>query len=228
MILLLIALLSATSAVQGGVINLTLTEPAHVVLDNCMYFNNTLTSSANLSAGEYAIKITHYCYGTHYIEVRGKGGVERIQVRVEKDPDLGKSVMVLENQTLNLRKRILQLESRNDYLQSLVETLNSINVELYDKLREYTQENKDLRAQVNKLSLMAKNCSEVVDRLENMLTGKNETIDTMEKENLQLRSQLESLNQSLATANTYSEIFRTMFFTTLAFLIGAMFAVLRR
>lgn len=228
MILLLIALLSATSAVQGDVINLTLTEPAYVILDNCMYFNNTLTSSANLSAGEYAIKITHSCYGVHYIEVKGKGGVERIQVKIDKDPDLEKSIIELENHTLNLRERILQLEKRNDYLQSLVETLNSINVELYNRLGEYIQENKNLQDQVNKLNLMVKSYSEMVNELEIMMIGKNKTIDAIEKENLQLRSQVAYLNQSLTTANAYSEIFQMMFFTTLAFLIGAIFAVLRR
>lgn len=228
MILFLIALLSATTAVQGDVINLTLTEPAQVVLDECMYFENTLTSTANLSAGDYAIKITHSCYGSYFIEIKSAKGLETIQVKVEKDSEPESSLVELDNQILNLKKEILQLENRNSYLQNLVETLNSINVELYDRIKEYAEKNRDLKSQVSKLSLMAENCSKVVENLKGILKSKNETVTVLESENAQLKARINSLNQSLTAASSYSEIFRTLFFTTLAFLVGSLFAILRR
>jgi len=228
LILFLIALLSATTAVQGDVINLTLTEPAQVVLDECMYFESTLTSAANLSAGEYMIKITHSCYGSHFIEIKSAKGLETIQVNVGEDNNPENSLVEMDNQILNLKKKILQLENRNSYLQNLVETLNNINVELYDRTKEYAEENKDLRSRVNELSLMAENCSKVVEDLKATLKSKNETLTFLENENVQLKAQIDSLNQSLTAANTYSEIFRTLFFTTLAFLVGLLFAILRR
>ena len=228
MILLVIALLSATTAAQGDVINLTLIQQAQVVLDDCMYFENTLTNSANFTAGEYAIKITHSCYGTHFIEIKSAEGTEIIQVKVEEDKDPEKSLVELDNQILNLKKEISQLQNKNSYLQNLVETLNSINVELYDRAKEYAEENRNLKKELGKLRVMAENCSKVVENLEQLLAGKNETIKSLESENAQLKSQIEVLNQSLLAANSYSEIFRTLFFSTLAFLVGSLFAIFRR
>jgi len=75
---------------------------------------------------------------------------------------------------------------------------------------------------------MMENCSKIVNSLENTLKAKNETIRGLENRVAKLEEKVERLSSDLTISNSYSEIFRNMFFLTLAFLVGTFFAILRR
>jgi len=77
-----------------------------------MYFVDMLSTSENLSAGEYGIKITHSCYGIHVIQIKSADGDETLQIMVEKDEDPEGSLVELDNQVLNLKREVVQLEDK--------------------------------------------------------------------------------------------------------------------
>ncbi|WP_202318424.1 hypothetical protein [Archaeoglobus neptunius] len=229
MIVILLALISATTAVQGDVVNLTLDQPAEVVMDDCMYIEETLTSHENLSAGDYGIKITHSCLGTYYISVKEKGGREQqIALKVEEDPNPRESLKSLDAEIMNLKKEISGLDNKLSYYKSLVETLNSINMELYDRIKGYVGENKRLESELAKYKMLSENCTRVVTSLESLMKSKNETIAHLEQENAKLEGKVKNLTRNLTVMESYTDLFRTMFTVTLAFLVGALFAIFRR
>ncbi len=228
MILLLVALISASTAMQGDVVNLTLTQPAHVILDDCMYFIDTLTTAENLTAGNYSIKITHSCLGDHYIRVETARGTQDIKVIVERDQHPEVSLAEMDREILELKRNVSQLQSNVHYYQALTNTLNSINVELYDRIKECTEKNMKLENDLKKTELMAKNCSDFTRNLEKKLSATNSSLIILKKENEDLKIKLKNINQTLSSVTQLSEVFKVLFFTTLAFLIGAYFSMLRR
>ncbi len=221
-------MLSATTAVQGDVVNLTLSQPAEVVLDDCMYFTDTLTKAENLSEGVYSIKITHSCSGEHFIQLKTAQGTEEIKIVVEKDPNPENSLAEMDKEILELKRNMTQLQNKLHYYEVLTNTLNSINVELYEKIRTYAEKNKALEDELEKTKMMAQNCSKFVRDLEQKLEMTNSSLTELKKENGELRVKLDAINQSLSSSTQLSEVFRVLFFTTLAFLVGSYFSLLRR
>ena len=219
-------MLSATTAVQGDVVNLTLTQPAEVVLDDCMYFTNTLTSAENLSEGVYSIKITHSCSGERFIHVKTAEGTEELRIIVEKDTN--PEVAAMDKEILELKRNLTKLQNKLHYYEVLTNTLNSMNVELYEKIRTYAEKNRELENELEKAKMMAQNCSGYVKDLEQRLEMANSSLAELVKENEGLKTRLNEINESLSSANQLSEIFKVLFFTTLAFLVGTYFSLLRR
>ncbi|MBO8178923.1 MAG: hypothetical protein H0Z19_00335 [Archaeoglobus sp.] len=228
MILLVLAIISATTAFQGDIVNITLDEPAHVTLDDCMYFLETLENSSYLSAGTHSIKITHSCLGSYQIEVKTNRTEYSIPLTVEKDPNPEENVVELESRLLQLSKQIEGLRGEVDYYKKLFEVLNNMNVELYDRIQNYAQENERLKKELEKYKTMASNCTKVVKELEGKVEDLNATLTRLEAENSDLKLQIEDLMSKLSTARTSSETFQTLFFVTLSFLVGSAFALMRR
>jgi len=75
---------------------------------------------------------------------------------------------------------------------------------------------------------MASNCTKVVKDLENEIKEMNNTLNRLETNNSELQLQINDLTSRLSTAKTNLEIFQTLFFLTLSFLVGSAFALLRR
>lgn len=228
MILLLLAIISTTTAFQGDIVNITLNEPARVTLDDCMYFIETLENTSYLSAGKYQIKITHSCLGSYRIEVKTNSSEYTIQLRVDKDPNPEKSVVDLEENLLELSRQIKKLEGEVSYYKKLFEVLNDMNVELYEKIQNYVLENEMLKKELEEYKNMASNCTKVVKDLENEIKEMNNTLNRLETNNSELQLQINDLTSRLSTAKTNLEIFQTLFFLTLSFLVGSAFALLRR
>jgi len=228
LILLLLAILSATTASQGDIVNITLNEPALVTLDDCMYFLETLDNSSHLSAGTHSIKITHSCLGMYQIKVKTNNSDYSISLKVERDPDLEESIVDLEEKVLQLSRQIKNLEGEANYYKKLFEVLNNMNVELYDRIQSYAQENEMLKKELEKYKTMASNCTKVVKQLEEKIEGLNNTLTRLEANNSELQLQVEELTSKLSGAKTNLEIFQTLFFLALSFLVGSAFALLRR
>ncbi len=228
MILLLLAILSATTAFQGDVVNITLNEPALVTLDDCMYFTETLENSSYLTTGTHSIKITHSCLGMYKIKVKTNSSEYTLSLRVERDPDLEESIVNLEEEVLQLTRQIKNLESEANYYKKLFEVLNDMNVELYDRIQSYAQENEMLRKELEKYKTMATNCTKVVNQLEGKIEELNTTLIRLEANNSELLQQVEDLTSKLSTTKANLDIFQTLFFVTLSFLVGSAFALLRR
>jgi len=228
MILLLIAILSVTSVTQGSVFNLTLDQPSYVVLDECMYFEDTLTTKANLSKGTYEVYVTHKCEGTRFIYVYANSSEEVLQVEVVEAQNPAEELAKLDDLVLNLKKRLAEVEGKKSYLESLVETLNSINVELYDRLKEYRTENERLQHELETTKLEVENCTAVIDKLRNDIDEMEQKLTSLESTNARLSEELRMVKSSLGNAVAYLDLFRSLFFFTLAFLVGTYFALMRR
>ncbi len=228
MILLVIAFLSATTAVQGGTINLTLDQPAEVVLDDCMYFQDLLTSSANLSAGTYQIYVSYKCTGVKEIEIKRGSETEVLQINVHEVQDPVSELEKLDEVIFKLKKEINTLKMKNEYLSDLIDTLNSINVELYDKLKKSRSENEKLRKELADAKSASENCSNLLSQLQQDVDRMKGEIQNLQSENAALRLELSQMRNVADSTAAYLEIFRSMFFFILAFLIGSYFALMRR
>lgn len=228
MILLLIALISATTAFQGDVVNLTLNEQATVTLDGCMYFLDTLQNSSTLPPGEYAIKITHSCLGNYQIEIKTNSSTDVVPIKVEKDPDPDESVLAAEQEILDLKKRIKNLEGEVSYYKKLFEVLNQINVDLYDKLQNLATENEALKKELNLYISRAGNYSRLIDELNQKISEMNETISQLRSTNENLKNNISQLESNLSRTSSNLELFQSLFFLTLSFLVGSALALLRR
>ncbi len=228
MILLLLALISATTAFQGDVVNLTLNEQATVNLDECMYFLDTLQNSSTLPAGEYAIKITHSCLGNKQIEIKTSTATDVLTIRVEKDPNPEESLVAAENEVLNLKKEIQRLEGELSYYKKLFDVLNKINVDLYDKLQNLAAENDELRRELELYKSKAGNYSALIEELKSKLSEMNATIAQLQAANEGLQANLSKVELELSRTSANLELFQTLFFLTLSFLVGSAFALMRR
>jgi DNA repair ATPase RecN len=227
-ILLLLALISATTAFQGDVVNLTLNEQATVTLDECMYFLDTLQNSSTLPPGEYGIKITHSCLGNEQIEIRTNTTTDVITIKVEKDPNPEESLVEAENEVLSLRKEVQRLEGEVSYYKKLFEVLNKINVDLYDKLQNLATENDELKRELELYKSKAGNYSQLIDELRLELSKMNETVRQLQATNEDLQANLTKIDAELSRASANLELFQTLFFVTLSFLVGSAFALMRR
>ena len=228
MILLLVALISATTAFQGDVINLTLNEQATVTLDECMYFLDTLQNSSTLPSGEYGIKITHSCLGDHQIEIKTNSSTYVITIQVEKDPNPDESIVATEQEILSLKKQIQSLEGEVSYYKKLFEVLNQMNVDLYDKLQNMATENKNLKKELELYRSKAGNYSALIDELNSKLSKMNETILQLHSKNEELMNNISLLEDKLSRTSASLGLFQTLFFLTLSFLVGSALALLRR
>ncbi len=228
MILLLLAVISATTAFQGDIVNITLNEPAVVTLDDCMYFVETLENSSHLSAGTHSIKVTHSCLGLYQIKVKTNSSKYLIPLRVERDPDPEGSIVELEEKVLQLSRQVANLKSEASYYKKLFEIVNNMNVELYDRIQSYAEENEMLRKELEKYKTMTSNCTKVVKQLEGKIEYLNNTLTRLEANNSELLQQVEDLTSKLSTTKANLDIFQTLFFVTLSFLVGSAFALLRR
>ena len=228
MILLVIAVISVTTAMQGDIVNLTINQPSHVVLDDCMYFEDLLTKEANLSAGTYAIRITHACSGLKNIYVYTNSGTEILSVDVREVQNPAEQLIKLDEEIFNLKKKLKEIKSKSEYLESLVETLNSINVELYNKLKNMRKENERLKEELSNAELAAQNCSKLLEGYMKKMDALEQNLSALKNENADLKSRLSSIESSFESVAMYLEVFRSLFFFVLAFLIGTYFAFMRR
>jgi len=228
LILLLIALISATTAYQGEIVNLTLDETATVTLDDCMYFTETLQNSSTLPAGTHQIKITHSCLGSYFIEVKTNSSTESIPLKVERDPNPQLSLESMDGEILRMHRQMQSLQDQLSYYKKLFEVVNSMNVELYERVQTLVEENNKLLNELNMFKEAAGNCSRLVENLRLRMNEMNYTINELQQRNKALESNLSSVETKLSSAISNYQLFQTLFCVTMSFLVGAAFALLRR
>ena len=228
MFLLLVAVLSSQICVQGGTVNLTLEHPAHVILDECMYFEGLLLNDVNLTPGVYQIRVTHSCLGLKNIRVYSNGTSEILSVEVRKSENVEDDVIKLEEEVLSLKKSLKKAIEDKNYLNSVIETLNTLNVELYDKIKKIRDENEKLKVELEEIKTRASNYSDTLKKLEAELSKIKQDMDKLTRENENLKEKLQSAKSSLGSTQAYLEFFRTSFFFVLALLVGTYFALIRR
>jgi predicted RNase H-like nuclease (RuvC/YqgF family) len=228
MILLLVAILSATSVMQGSVVNITLYEPAHVILDGCMYFEDTFTREANLTEGTYSIVVTYSCEGMRQIVVKGATEETVLDLEVTKVENPEEELKKLDSKILQLNKDLKSCQNRIESLEKLVDTLNSMNVELYDRLREYKKTIDNLKTQLQSEKAGKESYASLIKTLNESLKQMKANITKLQRENEILRAEVSSLSSTLTTNEAYMELFKILFFFTLAFLVGTYFSILRR
>ncbi len=227
MIFLLLAILSANWAFQGEVINLTLSEPATVYLDECMFFEHSLNSSENLAPGNYRIVLSYGCEGFKSILVKG-AQEERLILEVKKLGNLSEELTKLQKNLTILQRENENLKSRASYLQSLVEIINSINVDLYDRIKDLTEKNAKLNQELEFTKSELQNCSKDIVLMNQKISNLQLRISELEKNNSELKATLKSTEESLKSSAFYSEIFKNSTLLLIATLVGIFLAFLRR
>jgi len=227
MILLLLAILSANSAFQGEVINLTLSEQATVYLDECMFFEHSLNSSENLAPGNYRIVLSYGCDGFKSILVKGTQE-ERLILEVKKLGNFSEELTKLQKNLILLQKENENLKSRASYLQSLVEIINSINVDLYDRIKDLTEKNAKLNQELEFTKSELQNCSRDIVSMNQKISNLQLRISELEKNNSELERTLKSTEESLKSSAFYSEIFKNSTLLLIAIVVGIFLAFLRR
>lgn len=227
MIFLLLAILSANWAFQGEVINLTLSEPATVYLDECMFFEHSLNSSENLAPGNYRIVLSYGCEGFKSILVKG-AQEERLILEVKKLGNLSEELTKLQKNLIILQRENENLKSRASYLQSLVEIINSINVDLYDRIKDLTEKNAKLNQELEFTKSELQNCSKDIVLMNQKISNLQLRISELEKNNSELKATLKSTEESLKSSAFYSEIFKNSTLLLIATLVGIFLAFLRR
>ena len=227
MIFLLLAILSANWAFQGEVINLTLSEPATVYLDECMFFEHSLNSSENLAPGNYRIVLSYGCEGFKPILVKG-AQEERLILEVKKLGNLSEELTKLQKNLIILQRENENLKSRASYLQSLVEIINSINVDLYDRIKDLTEKNAKLNQELEFTKSELQNCSKDIVLMNQKISNLQLRISELEKNNSELKATLKSTEESLKSSAFYSEIFKNSTLLLIATLVGIFLAFLRR
>jgi len=227
MIFLLLAILSANWAFQGEVINLTLSEPATVYLDECMFFEHSLNSSENLAPGNYRIVLSYGCEGFKPILVKG-AQEERLILEVKKPGNLSEELTKLQKNLIILQRENENLKSRASYLQSLVEIINSINVDLYDRIKDLTEKNAKLNQELEFTKSELQNCSKDIVLMNQKISNLQLRISELEKNNSELKATLKSTEESLKSSAFYSEIFKNSTLLLIATLVGIFLAFLRR
>jgi len=229
MIMLVIAILSALSAPQGGSFNITLNEPASITLDPCMFFEDDLKSSGNYSPGTYTVVVSYGCEaGRKEIVVRSASGEERTLIDIVRVEGLSEKIVELHKEVLSLRKEKEELSSKRDYLQSLVAVLNDINVQLYDKNKDLAEKNAMLSSELDKSKAELENCSSNFTNLQKKLENVQTLLDSAKIELDHCNSEIESLRIILNNSSLYLELFKNMAILALAFVVGVLLTVLRR
>lgn len=228
MILLLLAILSPNLAFQGGSFNLTLSEPAEVVLDECMFFEHSLKSVENLSPGSYVVIVSYSCEGLRTILLKGPLGEERVTVEIRKAENFTRNLTELQKELIKLQRDKEMLSSRIEYLKSLVEIVNSINVDLYDKIKLYAEENAKLKEELNNAKLEIANHSKNLSVMRSTVLELQRTLEELRVENSNLKSELRGIENYLGNVTFYTDVFKFSTILLMAVLVGIFLAFLRR
>ncbi|MEM0088589.1 MAG: hypothetical protein QW672_05190 [Archaeoglobaceae archaeon] len=228
MILLLLALLSTNIAFQGTSFNLTLSEQTEVVLDDCMFFEHSLKSVENLSAGNYVVIVGYGCEGLKTIILKSVSGEERAVIEIRKAENFNKEVTELQKEMIKFRRENEALRSRIEYLQSLVEIVNSINVDLYDKIKAYGEENLRLKSELENARAELANYSKNLSKTTATLIELQKTVEELKAENSKLSSELKDLEAHIKSVAFYTDVFKFSTILLLAILVGIFLAFLRR
>ncbi|MEM0202628.1 MAG: hypothetical protein QXO16_03370 [Archaeoglobaceae archaeon] len=228
MILLLLALLSTNIAFQGASFNLTLSEQTEVFLDDCMFFEHSLKSVENLSAGSYVVIVGYGCEGLKTITLRSASGEEKLVVEIRKAENFSKEVTELQKEMIKFKKENEALRSRIEYLQSLVEIVNSINVDLYDKIKAYGEENLRLKSELENARAELVNYSKSLNTTTATLLELQKTVEELKAENSKLNSELKNLEAHMKSVAFYTDVFKFSTILLLAILVGIFLAFLRR
>lgn len=228
MILLLFVLLSTNVVYQGGSFNLTLSEPAEVVLDDCMFFEHSLKNIENLTEGSYTVVASYACEGIRTILIKGASGEDRIKVEIRKTANYTEAVIGLQKEVIKLRRDKEALSSKISYLQSLVEIINSINVDLYDKIRVCAEENSQLKDELNRANFEIANYSKNLSAMNLTISELKKTVEELKTENSKLRSDLRYLESYLNNLAFYTDVFKLSTILLIAILFGIFLAFLRR
>jgi len=226
-ILLLLAILSVNSAFQGEVVNITLSEPATVYLDSCMFFKHSLNSSEDLTAGTHEIVISYACEGYKAIVVRGLQE-EKLTLEVKRLENLSEEILKMQKRLIMLEKENEILKSRVSYLQSLVEIINSINVDLYDRIRVLTETNMNLSKELDLAKSDLQNCSKNLSLMNQMMIELQKRVSDLEKMNHGLEDELNQAKEFLKNSMFYSELFKNISLLLIALLVGMLLAFIRR
>ncbi|MEM0350510.1 MAG: hypothetical protein QXR27_04115 [Archaeoglobaceae archaeon] len=227
MIIFLLAILSMNSAFQGEIVNITLSEPAIVYLDSCMFFEHNLGSSDNLSVGTYGIVIGYNCEGLKAIVVK-TDYEERLTIEVKRLANFSEEVYKMQKEFFALKKENENLKSRVSYLQSLVEIINSINVDLYDKIKEYSEKNMRLSQELEVAKMEIQNYSKTVIQMNLEINNLQLRISELEKKNSELENEVQSAKSYLQNSIFYAELFKNATILLIAIVVGIFLSFLRR
>jgi len=229
-LLILAAVLSVNTAFQGEIVNLTLEDSYYVVLDQCMYFEETLTNATNLSAGTHPIHITYSCEGSRSISLyyANKTLAKTLQIEVKKVEDPYGELQKLDGKILELKKKMRAIRERMDYLEDLVNTLNSINVELYTRLKKYESQLNDLEAKLEEAKKGKEYYLQVISELNSSLKHLRANYTLLKDENEKMKAEIADLQKSVDSLSSHTETFKTLFFLSLALLVGSYFSIMRR
>ncbi|MDW7990240.1 MAG: hypothetical protein RMH75_06220 [Archaeoglobaceae archaeon] len=228
MIILLLAILSTTSAFQGEVVNLTLPEQSMIYLDNCMFFEHSLRSSENLSPGTYRIVVGYGCEGLKSVVVRTDSREDKLILEVRKQGNISEEITKIHKELLSLRRENENLSSRVSYLQSLVEIINSINVDLYDRIKEYAEKNLKLNEELESARDEIQNCSKNLISMRQRTFELQNKISELEKQNYELNTEIRNLKNYLQSSAFYLEVFKEITILLIAFIVGILLSFLRR
>lgn len=189
MICVLLAVLTIL-ANPGDSVSIELQEPAKLVLeDPCMFFESSLNTSANLSAGLHQIKIGILCKpGEKLIKANG----ETIAVvKVEKA-----TTETVANYTSQLEKKVVALQ--NELNKTIVE-LGKTREELkknQEEIRKLENEKALLEIELNLMKDIFNSLQERYKALIKDLETKRGEINQMEEEIKALSSQSQTLRVS--------------------------------
>ncbi len=234
MIILLLAIISATTAFQGSTINLTVYEQSHVILDKCMYFEDTLTNEANLSRGTYQIYITYSCQGLKKIVVETNKTRKVFEVFVIKRVNK-EELERLDSEILKLKRELKTANDKLKDLEDLVKTLNSLNAEFYNRIKNYRENIKELNDKIKSLNEEIEKLRTENKMLKNTSKNLNKTIEDLElkltslrNENSNLTNQIDKLRIEISTLQFYLTLLKNAFLFVVSFLIGSYFSILRK
>lgn len=226
--ILLLFLLSAITVFQGGSFNLTISEQSVVILDECMFFEHSLSNAENLTPGKYTVIVGYGCEGMKTITLMSPLGEERITVEVKRSENFNKEVTELQKEIIKLRRENDALSSRVDYLKSLVEIINSINVDLYDKIKVYADENLRLKKELEDARVELANYSKNLSNMSSKLFELQRSVEELRTENLNLKSEIKDVESYLKSVTFYTDVFKFSTILLIAILVGVFLAFLRR
>ncbi|MET1123822.1 MAG: hypothetical protein ABWW66_00985 [Archaeoglobaceae archaeon] len=221
--IILLAIVAATVS-QGDLVNITLLSDANVTLPDCMFFVETMTSSAELPKGNHTIYVTHSCEGEQKVEVYSGDERETIPVFVERSSNVTK----VEELLIDVMRERLSLESERNYLRRLVDAINSMNVELYNRYLSCRNENQRLSEQLEVCENQAGNCSKLLEDARDEIELLRNTIDKMSVELSAMEANLSELSGKVSKVESFAALFRGAFVFVLAVLVGLLFAIARR
>lgn len=190
----------------GDEISLELQQPATVVLeDSCMFFESSLNSSANLSAGSHLVKVGIFCTPG---EKKIKANDEIIAVvNVEKVTS-----DTIANYTSRLERKVITLQSE----------LNKTILELEKTRKELKNSSEAMKRLESEKSLLEIELNLMKDRFNNLQAR----YDFLSKDLETKKAKLAQMEEEIKALSSQSQTFRVATFFLVSIFLGSFSAIL--